>query len=118
MQELNLNGKWRFSLLKEIPEDIAGINPNLEIDVPACVEQFYPQITKEQFYLYYEKEFYFDPKPGKRYFIAFGAVDYLSKVYFNGVYLGENEGGSYPLNLKLPTFSNLQIKYRFWCLIQ
>jgi len=101
MQELNLNGKWNFALLKEIPEDIESIKPDLEIDVPACVEQFYPQVTKEQFYFFYEKEFYFDPKPGKRYFIAFGAVDYLCKVFFNGVYLGENEGGCLPFEFEV-----------------
>ncbi|QIK79648.1 beta-glucuronidase [Sphingomonas piscis] len=51
--------------------------------------------------VWYQRTFAADPKPGKRYFLRFGAVDYRAIVYLNGKKVGEHEGGFTPFALEV-----------------
>ena len=46
--------------------------------------------------LWYQKDFTLDKKPGKRYILYFGAVNYTAVVYVNGSKAGSHEGGFTP----------------------
>lgn len=46
--------------------------------------------------VWYKKDFTIEKKDDKRYFLHFGAVNYIAKVYLNGNLLGEHEGGFTP----------------------
>ncbi|MDD3461262.1 MAG: hypothetical protein PHW28_08205, partial [Mesotoga sp.] len=83
------------------PEDLAEVEPGRTIDVPACVERYFPAVTREQFYLYYERSFELAKRHNRRYFLHFGAVDYLCKVFLNGEKLGEHIGGYLPFEFEI-----------------
>jgi beta-glucuronidase len=60
----------------------------------------------EQLFLYegtvwYQKDFTLEKKPGKTYFIHFGAVNYSAKVYVNGQKAGEHQGGFTPFQFDI-----------------
>jgi beta-glucuronidase len=61
---------------------------------------------KEKLFFYegtvwYKKSFAYRKKEDRRVFLHFGAVNYHSIVYLNGVKLGENEGGFTPFNFEI-----------------
>ena len=100
-KRINLDGKWRFDMFGCEPEDLAEVEPGRTIDVPACVERYFPAVTREQFYLYYERSFELAKRHNRRYFLHFGAVDYLCKVFLNGEKLGEHIGGYLPFEFEI-----------------
>ncbi len=51
--------------------------------------------------LWYERDFDFAPRPGQRYFIYFGAVNYRADVYLNGQKAGFHEGPYDPFNFEI-----------------
>ena len=51
--------------------------------------------------IWYKKDFALQKKPGKRYFIHFGAVNYKATVYLNGTKCGDHEGGFTPFNFEI-----------------
>lgn len=51
--------------------------------------------------VWYEHDFNFQSKPGKRYFINFGAVNYEAHVYLNGKELGKHTGGFTPFQFEV-----------------
>ena len=61
---------------------------------------------KEKLFFYegtvwYKKSFPYRKKELRRVFLHFGAVNYHSIVYLNGMKLGENEGGFTPFNFEI-----------------
>ena len=46
--------------------------------------------------VWYRRDFQAQPRPGKRYFLRFGAVEYRAHVFLNGKKIGEHEGGFTP----------------------
>ena len=61
---------------------------------------------KEKLYYYegnlwYRRHFDYTPKPGKRVFLYFGAVNYNSLTALNGKRLGSHEGGFTPFNFEV-----------------
>lgn len=57
------------------------------------------QLEKLYYYegtVWYRKKFKVKQKEGKKYYINFGAVNYVSHVYLNGKKLGSHEGGFTP----------------------
>lgn len=96
---LNLNGEWEFSfdddLESQSPDDT--IHWNKKINVPFAPESPASGIGSEKFHprCWYKKNFAYK-KSQSRTIIHFGAVDYTAKVWLNGVYLGEHEGGYTP----------------------
>src|SRR3954469_22775084 len=51
--------------------------------------------------IWYEHDFYIQPKSGKRYFLNFGAANYETHVYLNGKELGKHVGGFTPLQFEV-----------------
>jgi beta-glucuronidase len=51
--------------------------------------------------VWYKKSFPYQKKEDRRVFLHFGAVNYHSIVYLNGMKLGENEGGFTPFNFEI-----------------
>lgn len=51
--------------------------------------------------IWYRKKFDLEPKPGKRYFLYFGAVNYETIVGVNGKVLAKHTGGYTPFNFEI-----------------
>src|SRR5512133_1690126 len=48
--------------------------------------------------IWFRKVFQLKKEEGKRYFLYFGAVNYIARVYLNGEFLGSHKGGFTPFN--------------------
>lgn len=62
------------------------------------------QMEKLYYYegtVWYRKKFDFQPKPGKRYFAYFGAVNYEAIVAVNGKTVAKHTGGYTPFNVEI-----------------
>jgi len=104
-EKIGLNGEWSFRIDREDRGErqvwfMAGL-PNdqevREVRVPHIWQR------EEEYVQYcgtawYEKKFAFGggTGDGKKAFLRFGAVDFQARVWLNGVYLGEHEGGFTP----------------------
>jgi beta-glucuronidase len=51
--------------------------------------------------IWYEKTFDYQKRADSRIFLYFGAVNYQAKVYVNGEFVGEHEGGFTPFNFEI-----------------
>ncbi|MDB5672007.1 MAG: beta-glucuronidase, partial [Alphaproteobacteria bacterium] len=55
-----------------------------------------PEMRYYRGLVWYQRKFDFAPKPGTRFFLRFGAVNYAAHVYLNGRRVGEHRGGFTP----------------------
>ena len=60
-----------------------------------------PEMRFYQGLVWYQRHFNAAPTAGKRQFIRFGAVNYKARVYLNGQFLGEHEGGFTPFSFEV-----------------
>lgn len=67
-----------------------------QLNVPGDWNSQRPDLLYYEGTVWYHKAFPFTKKPGKRYFLHFGAVNYMSYIYLNGEKLGKHEGGFTP----------------------
>lgn len=51
--------------------------------------------------IWYKKSFDYQKKENSRIFLYFGAINYQAKVYLNGEFIGEHEGGFTPFNFEI-----------------
>lgn len=51
--------------------------------------------------VWYQRDFSLDKKPGRRYLVHFGAVNYQAIVFVNGIKVGEHEGGFTPFQFDI-----------------
>lgn len=51
--------------------------------------------------IWYKKDFDYDLSRGGRYFLYFGAVNYIADVYLNGELIGSHEGGFSPFDFEV-----------------
>jgi len=100
---LDLSGFWRFRIdpenkgEKEKWYDLSCFSEWDKLYAPACWNE---QSSEYMWYMgvaWYEREFYV-PRDwsGKLVFVVFEGVNYKAKVWVNGVFLGEHEGGFTP----------------------
>ncbi|MBQ6714891.1 MAG: glycoside hydrolase family 2 [Clostridia bacterium] len=97
----SLNGPWTFAFDDEnIGEDAkwyAFLPSETVITVPFSYESEFSGINDQtpHEYVWYQKKITIDEKElaCHNYIIHFEAVDYLSKVWVNGMYVGSHEGG-------------------------
>ena len=73
----------------------------LTLHVPGDFNSQQPELKYYESSVWYKKDFSLEPQAGKRYFIYFGAVNYLAEVYLNGQYLGKHTGGFSPFQFEI-----------------
>ncbi|MHC5719559.1 MAG: sugar-binding domain-containing protein, partial [Nostoc sp.] len=106
---LNLNGEWKFAFDDEgrcvQPSDIQGWTHYIQ--VPFAPESTKSGIGDTGFHpnCWYEREFE-TPEGDGRLLLHFGAVDYRARVWVNGQYMLEHEGGHTPFTLDITTVLN------------
>src|SRR5204863_5321609 len=99
----SLDGTWRFAfddaLAWRIPEDVTQWTHTIQVPfAPECARS---GIGDQGFHraVWYQREFDVDRKllaQGRRLLLHFGAVDYQSRVWVNGIPVAEHEGGHTP----------------------
>lgn len=88
------------------PENISDL---VEYDFDASEKLSVPgdwntQSEKLLFYegtIWYKKSFDYKKQADKRVFLYFGAVNYTCRVFLNGAFIGEHEGGFTPFNFEI-----------------
>lgn len=117
-KQVSLNGKWDAIVdmvchgqSKKIyqnrkPETNAqfveySFGDGLRLDVPGDWNSQSPELKYYENSIWYKRDFDCPKIAGKRYFIHFGAVNYLAKVYLNGQKIGEHEGGFTPFQFEI-----------------
>ena len=106
---INLNGYWRFCFddyeLGEKEKWFLDIDRlDEKILVPFPFQSKLSGIHDECFHdiVWYAKEFKIPEKfLDKRIFLNFGAIDYISKIWFNGRLVGQHIGGYDPISLEV-----------------
>ncbi len=100
---LCLNGQWDFAFDEKgvgISEDwMSRKSLDTEITVPFVYQCELSGINdlRHSDFIWYHRTFTVPASfEGKRVLLHFGAVDYLAKVYINGNFVGEHEGGYTP----------------------
>ena len=94
-----LNGTWKFAYDHGRSGEARGMMTQgeypLEINVPFCPESRLSGIGNTDFIpaVWYKKTVFLDPCPEGRVILHFGAVDYLTKVWVNGILCGRHKGG-------------------------
>ena len=96
---LNLNGIWDFTFQsRDIPDTcyIQGSHYNKKILVPFCYQSKMSGIGTTKYYetVWYSRQFHITPKQkNKKILLHFAGVDYYCRLYINGKFVGEHEGG-------------------------
>jgi len=94
---INLNGLWDFGIVFGRNNTPAPQRLNRKILVPFCVESALSGIKETvsgSQEMLYRKTFHIPESwKGKRVILHFQAVDYHSKIWVNGKYIGEHVGG-------------------------
>ena len=107
--EISLNGKWDFWWTDDVCEDISGILYSHQCNIPASVynslyqagvlpdpyaaenSKLYNWVDEKVWY--FRKKFSIDnPEFCKNAYLCFDGVSYYSRVWVNGVSIGEHEG--------------------------
>lgn len=105
---LNLNGEWEFEFDDQEVGEVVGWHTNHQFSQRILVPFVYQSkasglgITQLHEVMWYRREFRV-PKSwqSKRIMLNFGAVDYHAKVWVNGEYLGEHQGGYLPFKFDI-----------------
>jgi beta-galactosidase/beta-glucuronidase len=103
---MNLNGLWEYAILprdENEPQQFQG-----HILVPFAVESALSGVGKTlqpDQHLWYHRSFIIpDDWKNERVLLHFGAVDWQAKVWCNGQYVGEHQGGYDPFSFELTTY--------------
>jgi len=78
-----------------------SFDPANTLNVPGDFNSQLPELTYFESSVWYKKTFDCTQANNERYFIHFGAVNYLADVYFNGKKLGRHEGGFTPFEFEV-----------------
>lgn len=102
---LGLDGIWKF---RPDPKDEGewrdwqevGFPDGSDVEVPHIWQRDGESLVNYNGAAWYQKKFHFTVKKG-RFFLCFGAVDYHARVWLNGQYAGEHEGGFTPFEFEI-----------------
>lgn len=99
-------GDWRQIWQEKKPENKPdfveySFDGSPLLNVPGDFNTQMPEITYLEGVVWYKKAFTCNKTAGKRYFIHFGAVNYVAAVYLNGKLLGNHEGGFTPFQFEI-----------------
>ena len=117
-KKTTLNGKWdaiidlysygnsRKVYKNELPvKDTQfkeySFGDGLRLDVPGDWNSQIPELKYYESTVWYKRDFNCVKRSNKRYFLHFGAVNYLANVYLNGVKIGSHEGGFTPFQFEI-----------------
>src|SRR5579872_1116182 len=78
-----------------------SFDPANTLIVPGDFNSQLPELTYFESSVWYKKTFDCTPGKNERYFIHFGAVNYIADVYINGKKLGRHEGGFTPFQFEV-----------------
>ncbi len=109
--KLNLSGMWRMEVdnydafedrkfweqmdVKDQPVDYSPESWR-KINVPSCWNTERKELENYEGPAWYFKQFKTYRKPSFRYFLYFEAANYFTRVWLNGQFIGQNEGGYTP----------------------
>ena len=101
----SLNGTWDFALdpdaTRRMPRDVEWSE---QIDVPFAAEAPASGLGYTGFFCacWYRRRIELpETGDGDRWLLHFGAVDYTSTVWINGMYVGDHEGGNSPFTFDI-----------------
>jgi hypothetical protein len=92
---INLNGLWQFDVAKPGERPPIGQTLSKQILVPFPIESALSGLAEKAKEVWYRRTFNVDEwmQKKERVLLHFGAVDWESRVWVNGRYLGEHRGG-------------------------
>lgn len=114
---LNLDGNWHYiadpyntgddhffaNKQQETPDQLLeyDFEKSPTLTVPGDWNSQQQSLLFYEGVVWYQKDFVFHPKPGKKYFLQFDAVNYKAEVYINGKQLGLHTGGFTPFSFEI-----------------
>ncbi|NLM97040.1 MAG: glycoside hydrolase family 2 [Halanaerobiaceae bacterium] len=108
---LNLNGIWDFEFDDNEIGELGRWYENREFSMKILVPFSYHSeksglgIDELHEVMWYKRKFQIPPSwKGKRIFLNFGAVDYYTRVWINGKYIGSHKGGYLPFKFDISRF--------------
>ena len=118
----NLNGLWQFTILSKSGNEVIPASFNGNILVPFAIESALSGVEKtvgKDSLLWYNRTFNIPKnRKGKRILLHFGAVDWRSDIYVNGLKAGSHEGGYDPFTIditnELKNGTNQELAIRVW----
>lgn len=90
---IELSGAWRYTVGISIPRQWSHAPVAI---LPSSWQTQDPALRHYNGIVWYQRNFAADPPPRRRAFLRFGAANYLARVYLNGRFLGQHEGGFTP----------------------
>ncbi|MBV9672387.1 MAG: glycoside hydrolase family 2 [Verrucomicrobia bacterium] len=111
---INLDGFWEFSSRTEVEAEPGSVQFEKKIIVPFPPESEASGLHDQNYHpvVWYRKELKFDPGESC-WLLHFGAVDYYARVWINGHFVAEHEGGHCPFSVDITGFAktsgNLEI---------
>lgn len=105
---INLNGNWEFEFDNSLSEKEKGIYKRHlkdKIIVPFCPESKLSGIEEKDYInkVWYRKDFTANCG-GKRLILHFGAIDWESELFINGVYVAAHRGGYVPFDCDITDY--------------
>jgi hypothetical protein len=109
-KQWDLNGTWKFQI---DCEDKGETNEWYQHGLQQSMEMVAPHIWQREENLinykgiaWYERQFshLFSRENGNKLFLYFGAVDYHSRIWVNGQFVGEHEGGFTPFEFDITKY--------------
>lgn len=101
-EQRSLAGQWEFLLDPQGQLTFEQLQPDRQITVPLPWQAAFPELERYSGYAWYRLEFDVDEQwLDGEVLLHFGAVDYWSQVYINGVCVGEHEGGYTPFGFAI-----------------
>ncbi|MFP7297923.1 glycoside hydrolase family 2 protein [Neobacillus niacini] len=97
----SLDGSWNFSIdpknIGELESWYTGNIPNARsVEVPHIWQREGGQLVSYNGAAWYDRQVKINSNEHRDYYLCFGAVDYSCRVWWNGQYIGEHEGGFTP----------------------
>ena len=107
----NLNGIWRFQILKESYDPCSPLQNYTPMAVPASMNDLVTDVDVQKHVgqVVYETDFSVPVHDGMEYRLRIGATSHKCDVYLNGTPIGSGINGFYPIDLPL---KNLQRRNR------
>jgi beta-glucuronidase len=73
----------------------------MRLEVPGDFNSQLPELQYYEGNMWYQRTFEAQRKPGRRQFLYFAGANYMTKVWLNGVEIGEHEGGFTPFQFEI-----------------